>query len=133
MLKEKFTTEEGPQHNLANRPDLRCSEIKKAITKDRFFVFCVCIQLGCPANKWRRVRDSNPRAPRRAASFQDWCIQPLYQLSVDRSMGFDVSYQAVVVMTHSIFKTYTGCEALITLFDFGFTAHVLLKRLWNCD
>ncbi len=36
---------------------------------------------------WRRARDSNPRAPRRAASFQDWCIQPLYQLSTIGSSG----------------------------------------------
>jgi hypothetical protein len=31
---------------------------------------------------WRREWDSNPRSPRGLASFQDWCIQPLYHLSV---------------------------------------------------
>ncbi len=36
-------------------------------------------------SNWRREWDSNPRAPRRAASFQDWCFQPLNHLSVDRS------------------------------------------------
>jgi len=30
----------------------------------------------------RRVRDSNPGYRFQYASFQDWCIQPLYQLSV---------------------------------------------------
>lgn len=53
---------------------------------------------------WRRARDSNPRAPRRAASFQDWCIQPLYQLSVDRFIGFDEAIQVVVMMTRCLFS-----------------------------
>lgn len=41
------------------------------------------------------MRDSNPRAPRRAASFQDWCIQPLYQLSVVSFIGFEIPIQRV--------------------------------------
>ena len=70
--------------------------------------------------RWRRVRDSNPRAPRRAASFQDWCIQPLYQLSVDRFMGFGMSIQVVVVMTQCLF-----------LANLCSTAHVVLKSFRN--
>ncbi len=54
----------------------------------------LCITRANP--EWRRERDSNPRAPRRAASFQDWCIQPLYHLSVDRFMVFQLELQAVV-------------------------------------
>lgn len=45
---------------------------------------------------WRRVRDSNPRAPRGAASFQDWCIQPLYQLSVVRFIGTQELVQRIL-------------------------------------
>ena len=71
--------------------------------------------------KWRRARDSNPRAPRRAASFQDWCIQPLYQLSVDRFMGFDERIQAVVVVTRRLFS------------DLFAATHIWLKSFWNRD
>ena len=46
-------------------------------------------------SKWRRAGDSNPRNPRRFASFQDWCIQPLCQLSVDQFMGRPCNWQEI--------------------------------------
>ena len=65
-------------------------------------LFCDFNILGRAKPKWRKVRDSNPRAPRRAASFQDWCIQPLYQLSVDCFIGFNEPIQL----------NFTRCAAL---------------------
>ena len=60
--------------------------------------------------KWRRVRDSNPRALRRAASFQDWCIQPLYQLSVVRFIGLALRYQGLVNLMRGVICEFLLCH-----------------------
>ncbi len=74
-------------------------------------------------SNWRRERDSNPRAPRRAASFQDWCIQPLYHLSVDGFMEFADFFQSI--------KLLGAPQNAWLLTDFFCSAHIRPKNLRN--
>ena len=75
---------------------------KKEIISDLFFCFNFRGLDHFGKTKWRKARDSNPRAPRRAASFQDWCIQPLYQLSDDCFMQFHQGDQAFTPIVQSV-------------------------------
>ena len=78
--------------------------------------------------KWRKVRDSNPRAPRRAASFQDWCIQPLYHRSGVSCIGNDPVRQ----MDFTFLKPALVSRKNNTCLKFNlFNSHIFLKDLRN--